>query len=268
MNFLNAAFDLTRFGFKVFPLQQGGKKPVIAGAGGGNSATDDEDTIGEWSDKYPSSNIGIRCGRESGITVIDIDVKSDAGGGESLKRLARQGFKLPKTVTVETPSGGLHFYFKHNPAVPNSVGTETKGLAPGIDIRSQNGYVVAPPSQMAGGAKYTWKRQPLGTTFPALPEWVVKACQPKTEAVVRTKPYTPRTAHEGFERELGKLRSAQKGARNVTLYNTAVYARMRAQEGLIEMGEARARIEDIGMTIGLDKSEALATINSAWRGKQ
>jgi hypothetical protein len=95
-------------------------------------------------------NIGIVTGAASGIVVIDVD----AGGEETLARLEREHGPLPPTVMARTGGGGRHIYFRH-PGVPvkNDV---KKRLAPGVDIRGDDGFVVAPPSLHKSGNLYEW----------------------------------------------------------------------------------------------------------------
>jgi Bifunctional DNA primase/polymerase, N-terminal/AAA domain/Primase C terminal 1 (PriCT-1) len=103
--------------------------------------------IREWWHLYPEANIGIATGK--GLLVIDIDPQN-GGSLEALNALVA----LPATATVRTGGGGLHLYFSYDPwhRIRNSVSK----LAPGIDIRGENGYVVAPPSIHASGNRYRW----------------------------------------------------------------------------------------------------------------
>ena len=97
-----------RFGWPVFPLYE------ITGAGdcscghpdchspakhprtsnGLNDATTDSATIQDWWSQWPTANIGIRTGRESGLFVLDVDL----GGEDSLERLQSEMGHLPDTV--------------------------------------------------------------------------------------------------------------------------------------------------------------------------
>ncbi len=107
-----------------------------------NRASCDPKTIREWFDTWPDSNVGIVTGAVSGIVVLDVD---GTDGEESIKSL-----NLPPTVGVKTRRG-RHLYFRHpgNP-VKNFV-----GKSPGLDLRGDGGYVVAPPSRHAEG-EYQW----------------------------------------------------------------------------------------------------------------
>ena len=54
----------------------------------------------------------------------------------------------PITLTVKTPAGGYHYYFKNTSEheLIKYLTTRTKYRGVGIDIRNNGGYVVAPPS--------------------------------------------------------------------------------------------------------------------------
>jgi hypothetical protein len=118
-----------------------------------------------WAD----ANIGIRCGADAGIIVIDID--TDKGGWESADALTAKHGEFPDTLAVETGSGGAHLYFAHPGGIVRpSVGT----LAAGIDVRGDGSYVVAPPSLHGSGKRYEWIH-PLEVIEPArIPIWLVR----------------------------------------------------------------------------------------------
>jgi hypothetical protein len=82
-------------------------------------------------------NVATVCGRKSGITVVDIDVK-DGGMAKWRELVAAHG--TPATAYQRTPSGGLHFIFPYAP-----VRTTTKVGGVGIDIRNDASYIVSAP---------------------------------------------------------------------------------------------------------------------------
>lgn len=100
----------------------------------------------------PNINIGIRTGSRAGIAVIDIDPRH--GGNESLAALEAEHGPLPDTVESLTGGGGRHFFYKYPERA--SVRNRTN-IRPGIDLRGDGGYVVAPPSSHASGRRYTWR---------------------------------------------------------------------------------------------------------------
>jgi hypothetical protein len=76
------------------------------------------------------------------------------------------GPELPDTWIVETPGGGLHFYFQHpgDRLVPG-----IKGWQPGLDVKADGGYVCAPPSIHPNGGEYIWVQKPTAGPLAPLP---------------------------------------------------------------------------------------------------
>ena len=115
--------------------------------------------VNKWSDKAnwilerpknSTNNIGIITGKVNNIIVVDIDVKDE--GLEEWQLYVKQHGN-PNTYTVKTPSGGLHYYFTYisadendNYLIENYLKNSTKFRGKGIDIRSNGGYIVMPPS--------------------------------------------------------------------------------------------------------------------------
>jgi Bifunctional DNA primase/polymerase, N-terminal/Primase C terminal 1 (PriCT-1) len=120
----------------VFPCR--GKQPLTEN--GLLDATTDSARIEGWWRRWPEAGVAIRTGRESNLVVLDVDGDD---GAESLRRLECERDELPRTASVKTPSGGEHFYFRHpGGEIRNSAGK----LGPGLDVRGDGGYVVAPPT--------------------------------------------------------------------------------------------------------------------------
>lgn len=147
---------------------------------GVKDATTDTEIINRWNDETEGlANIGIATG--NGLLVLDVDAKS--GGPATLAALEDRLGKLPLTPTVQTGGGGRHFYFRYPEGL--SLGNKVS-LLPGIDIRGEGGYVVAPPSQHASGQRYRWEA-PADTPIADAPTWLLKGiADPKSLAV--TKP--------------------------------------------------------------------------------
>lgn len=167
-------------GWSVFPLAVRGKIPLISKDDGGRGcldATDDPERIAAWWSNQPLANIGLACGKASGFWVLDIDV--DKGGEKSLAELEHHHGALPATCTVMTGSGGRHFYW----SLPAGVEVKNRaGVWPGIDTRSDHGYVVAPPSIHPHGNPYEWREPPNRTPVADAPAWLIKAVTAVREA--------------------------------------------------------------------------------------
>lgn len=144
MGFIDHALELARNGFRVFPLEPNGKRPAIKAWP--DLATTDEAKVREWWSKWPDANIGVATGR--GLMVLDCDKKDGRPGLGSLALLDMLG--LPRSMRVETPTGGVHVYLKTERPWSNSV-DRLKDF-PGIDIRGEGGFVVGPGSLIDGVA--------------------------------------------------------------------------------------------------------------------
>ena len=143
---------------------------------GVKDATTDVSIIKLWNGKYPKANIGIATGAASNLVVLDIDPKND--GDKTFKELIEQHGELPNTPCVKTGSGGQHFYFKY-PAL--AVKNKTN-LFQGVDVKSDGGYVVAPPSLHTSGNHYEWI---VGLDVPMAeaPDWLLEALAEKAKPV-------------------------------------------------------------------------------------
>lgn len=137
-------------GWAVFPLKPRSKEPY-PGTRGFKDASRDPDTIRRMFAGKADANIGIATGAISGIWVLDVDNKDGAGGLDSLNRLMAEHGPLPETLIALTPTGGYHYYWRYDPARPVKSRTN---IAPGIDVRGDGGYVVAPPSTHPEGGQY------------------------------------------------------------------------------------------------------------------
>ena len=152
---LDAAIDYASRGLAVFPLIPRDKAPITTH--GVHEATTNFDQIKKWWKRYPEANIGIACGKVSGgLLVVDLDRKPNGVDGlDTLAEWERENGELPETVRSITGSGGSHLLYRVDGTGKNKV-----GLLPGIDIRSDGGYIVAPPSIHPNGQTYEWEYDP------------------------------------------------------------------------------------------------------------
>src|SRR5262245_64327499 len=124
------------------------------------------------------ADIGIVTG--GGLLVVDVDPRHD--GDASLADLERVHGPLPDTPRGRTGGGGLHVYF----AVDQAVGNCTN-LAPGIDLRGEGGYVVAPPSLHASGRRYVWElgASPDDVPLALAPRWLLEGLRERATGRLR-----------------------------------------------------------------------------------
>jgi len=111
-----------------------------------NDATTDERVIESWQRRWDFFNVGVLT---NGLVVVDIDPRH--GGDDSLYDIEKKYTLMPETVNTLTGGGGQHLIYKAPPGkkIKNKV-----GLAPGLDIRANGGYVVAPHSLHKSGRNY------------------------------------------------------------------------------------------------------------------
>lgn len=178
---LAAALDYARRGWRILPLhapdERGacscrkgaactspGKHPHTRA--GVHDATTDELQIKNWWTQWSGANVGVSTGVKSGIVCLDIDPRNN--GNETLQKLLDEFGELPLTFTVATGGGGRHFYFQFPVGATEKLAGK---LGDGIDIKTEGGYVVAPPSTHASGGAYRIEND-LETA--ALPGWLLE----------------------------------------------------------------------------------------------
>jgi Bifunctional DNA primase/polymerase, N-terminal/Primase C terminal 1 (PriCT-1) len=183
-----ALFLSTHLGWRVFPVHNPdtlgncsclrpnctsvGKHPRTVN--GLKDATSDANEIRNMWEQWPNSSIGVLTGAESGIFVVDIDPRH--GGDNSLSLLQSRFGSFPKTVTSCTGGGGFHYVFRHPGFRVRNIQVNSN-LGPGIDIRGDGGYIVAPPSLHASQRRYEWRS--LESPLASAPDWLLNLLDQK-----------------------------------------------------------------------------------------
>lgn len=137
-----------------------------------------------WWGQWPAANIGVACGRQSGIVVLDVDPRN--GGLESINALVAEHGTLPWGPIAKTGGGGQHYYYRY----PQQTITNHHPL-PGIDIQSDGQQVVVAPSVHSTGVSYEWYDEAgPDEALPEMPAWLLAlACTaPETGATARKPP--------------------------------------------------------------------------------
>ena len=154
----------------VFPVSAKKKTPLIEDWE--NRATRNPDLIEEWMIDFPNCNFGFAAGKAD-VVVIDCDVKKEVrqpdgsirviDGEDSLLEFLN-GRELPRTFTVRTPSGGTHRYFR-------AAGLRSKNrFLPGVDVKTNGGYVVIPGSSTEKGLYVVESASPIAS----MPSWFIE----------------------------------------------------------------------------------------------
>jgi len=313
--------EYARRGWHVFPLTPESKRPAFPDhraadctgtdprcrgghAGWEQRATTDPARITRaWTDESWTSpqpyGVGIACG-PSGLLVVDLDTPKPGEepapkwaelvaeygvrtGGDMLAVLADQhAARVPATYTARTISGGLHLYFTASPTPAGlRLGNTAGSLGWLIDTRGWGGYVVAPPTGIAGHAYEVLDDRPPAP----LPEWLAEALgsrQRAAEAAAATgSGSTPtrlsaRVSPEHLGRyvaaavaaETRKVTEANPGSRNHALFCAAVALGQLVAGGALPEVDAHAALLDAAAghvaAGGFSAAEAEATIRSGF----
>jgi putative DNA primase/helicase len=293
---LQAAMDYARRGWKVIPLhwvtdegvcschdgekcQNPGKHPIHKGWP--QVASSEANQILEWwapnrmlqPDWWPSANVGIVTGTMSQIFALDNDAYN--GGDLTLARYRQRHGEdfMPVTRVHQTGSGGQHYIFKAPPfTVRNSA---RKRVGPGIDIRGEHGFIVAPPSVSAKGP---YEVTEVHDIDPAeAPEWLlgllheedsgqrgtlVAGIEPATSTGIARR-YTEAAVAGNVE----KMRATGPDThnRNDTLNEVAFSLGTLGGAGLLSEDAAWLAIHEAALSTGLEEPEVRRTFLNGWR---
>lgn len=152
------ALAYAKHGLSVIPIQPCEKKPLIRWDSYQNQHAK-VDELKTWWTQWPDANVGIVTGAVSGLVVIDLDTRE---AKDKLKKLV-PGFDFTRVPRSRTGKG-WQLFFKHpGVTIPNRA-----GVLPGLDVRGDGGYVVAPPSIHPNGKVYKWE-VPIAGELPKLP---------------------------------------------------------------------------------------------------
>lgn len=195
---LSYALRLARLGLYIAPLMPGAKTPY-SGESWSNMRTRDPATIEAWFNDPARKGMNYAVIPGESFVVLDLDVKPARGnrpekdGIADLDALAAEhddslSDAHAQTLTVRTPSGGVHRYFRAPFAVANA-----HTLPKSIDVRGNEGYVVGPgchtnhnPVDGTCEGDYVVS---VGADIAALPEWIAP----------RLKQWTPREDRPSYE---------------------------------------------------------------------
>ena len=172
-------------GWRVLPLQPGGKVPLTAH--GVHDASSDPETIGEWWQRWPAANIGLAL--DNAHVVLDVDLRH----GGKLEDVYKLGVDVDATPVQRTWSGGWHVLLEK--PVSMAFAGKVPGV-PGIDVKTDGGYIVAAPS-MIDGKPYRWERDPLDVDPARIPLDLAERLTKRSPAARTDAQDGPTAAHSG-----------------------------------------------------------------------
>lgn len=146
---LAKAIEYHVHGFSVMPVRKD-KRPYLASWKDLQTTPATLEQIEKWWEIYPDANVAIITGKISNIIVIDVDTYAGATD------------IFPDTYTVKTGNGGLQKYYQYTPGF--TISASGYPTMPHVDLRSDGGYVVAPPSI----TEYVKDRKPAGGLYTVL----------------------------------------------------------------------------------------------------
>lgn len=238
------------------------KHPLIAD--GLKGASTDPSQLRQWWGHWPQAGIGVRTGAVSGLLVVDIDVAH--GGWDTASQLYFRGQEIEGgTLQANTGGGGLHVFYAHPGPGANVSNTAGRlpgvGSTPGIDLRGDGGYIVAPPSGHRSGGRYEWRSTDWLLAHP--PEWMTKAI---VSAPAVPKPTTsaprPGYAEAALIGEAARVANAPEGVRNDQLNRSAFSLGTLVGAGALPREQVETSLTRAAVAAGVSTNEAARTIAS------
>jgi hypothetical protein len=207
----------------------------------------------------PGGLLAIRTGTPAGLAVIDIDPRNSGRPDRGL---------MTPTATVATGGGGWHLYYRHpgTPLLPALPGR------PGVDVKADSGYVVAPPSAHPGtGRPYRWVG---GRAVAEMPPALRAALTPAREPALAPPPLRsdlPTRSAGGISSpsallaaHLRAVQQAPEGKRRHTLYGAARGVARMVAAGALTAEDACAALTAAGQAAQQTPREIRAAISGAF----
>jgi hypothetical protein len=241
---------------------QVGKHPLAALVPHGvKDASTDRAVITTWWRRFPQANIGLATG-----VIFDVlDVDGSQGAAALRAFTTSNGVTLPRGPLVRTGSGGWHLYL-----APTGLGNPHPRQLQQVDWRGRGGYVVAPPSRHASGARYRFLCD-LATPLPEVPAALRALLEPAPTERPSPAAFRPSAgrghpyAIAALDGECQRVATTPPGSRqrNHTLYRAGLRLFGYVAGGLLDHTEVEARLLAAARGCGLGEREAAATICSA-----
>lgn len=161
MSLKEAALEYLSKGWSVIPINPTTKGACLPSWKEFQSRLPTDAEVTDWWTKWPWANIGLVTGKLSGVSVVDIDPRH----GGTIDNLSG-------TICSQTGGGGWHYFYQYESRVHSQ-----NSLTQGIDLKSDGGYVILPPSVHKSGNRYKWIKPPFVSKPEPLPQWIVNSQQ-------------------------------------------------------------------------------------------
>lgn len=249
-----------RMGWSVIPLRPRDKVPALASWREHQTKHANPVDVERWAVR--GCNIGIVTGTISGLLVLDLD------SAHAIAEAERRG--LAQTVIASTAKG-RHHYFRH----PGGKVKNRAGILPGVDIRADGGFVVAPGSIHPSGIRYQWHASPDEVPLATPPAWLidlmVDPCpvspsnRPQEAHRARSMPMTGDCTAYGraaLQRESDGIRRAFNGMQETTLNCAALRIGALVAGGELSLSSARVELIRAGMCMSNFNGGSLWTLEA------
>ncbi|WP_108666291.1 bifunctional DNA primase/polymerase [Euzebya rosea] len=253
---LDAALDLARRGWNVFPSAAGSKLPLIKSWP--DVATTDPAQVRAWWTRWPDANVS-HCTGASGTMVLDLDGPEGFASWRNLQRVHGRA-PVTRMVVSPRPEGGVHLYWRA-PAdlyVKSTAGRIGSTHTTGIDVRGTRGQAVLPPSVRDDGGAYRWHDPEARIADP--PRWLVAMLTPKPPVFAR--PARIGTVGSRLDGLVRVVTGCGKGDLNNRLHWAACRAGEMVRDGAGSADEAARALLAAAIDKGHPRPGAEATIRS------
>ncbi|OWY03556.1 hypothetical protein B6V75_08985 [Thioclava sp. F1Mire-8] len=261
---VDVALSLATRGLAVCPVRQWGDgdgwKPI---SGFKELASTDAAQIRKWWRDWPEARVALITGERNGISVLDVDVKNGKDGLLSLSTLGFDDHRAMTPIRTVTPSGGFHLFFAYKPDLKATVGK----IGPGLDVRNNGGFVIAPGS-LKDGKLYQVEGEELAKEMP-LPNWpesLTPPSQPERQPVdiQAASDFHSEWALDYLAKRVADVAATAEGGRQAVLNDASLWAGGAGAHGALSREHAEALLVEAGKTCGLSEREARDTFNHGW----
>lgn len=271
---------------------------------GVHAATTDPDRIRFWWQQIPDAAVGVAAG-PSGLLILDVDrhggerppaekilpglelpedvnVDTIHDGLDVLAllceiRMAPLPDIAPRTMTVRTPSGGLHYWYR----VPEGTAwrSHASWLGWQVDVKAGWGYGIAPGSVTAKG---TYTAVGDCREIAELPAWLAADLKrtghfvtpdsprkrvPASQLLARLQPKGDRYVDHVIKAEISELAGMTEGGRNDATFKAARALARFVTSGQLSENEVEDLVVAAATSAGLSDREASTAARSGIRAR-